>query len=415
MTDRRYVDLLAVAGSSLLLVALVLIVPSAKPLRIILGLPFVLFFPGYTLMAALFPRRTDLDPIERIALSLGLSIAIVPLIGLALNYSPWGIRLDPILAALTLFILLTTAVAAYRRRELPADETFAIEIGTQLPKWSESRLPDRFLAVGLGASLIALGVTGYFVATSSGSSESFTEFYILGPGGLAEDYPSVITLGDAADVIVGVINQEGEDTTYQFEVRIDGDVTDEPESVHVAKGDTWEDRITIVPAQVGPEQKVEFLLYREGEGDPYRNLHLFIDVAAADGSPQEPPSPTQAPTSTPSPTPTPEPTPEPTPTDGATTEFVYVVQAGDTLAALSERFGLEPATIATANGLDASEAIPPGRELFIPGVLYVIQPGDTLTDIAAAFDVSVAAIVAANEIEDEDSINWGEEIVIPKH
>ena len=305
--DRRYVDLLAVAGLSLLLVALVLVVPSAKPLRIILGLPFVLFFPGYALMAALFPRREDLDSIERIALSLGLSIAVVPLIGLALNYSPWGIRLDPILAFITLFILLAVAIAAFRRRELEADEAFAIEIDTQLPKWSESRLPDRLLAVGLAAALIALGVTGYFVATSSGSSESFTEFYVLGPGRMAEDYPSVITLGDDADVFVGVTNQEGEDTTYRFEVRIDGDVTDELESVHLVEGATWENRITIVPAHVGPGQKVEFLLYREGDGDPYRNLHLFIDVESAGADvvspPQESPSPTPSATPTPSLTP----------------------------------------------------------------------------------------------------------------
>ena len=305
--DRRYVDLLAVAGLSLLLVALVLVVPSAKPLRIILGLPFVLFFPGYALMAALFPRREDLDSIERIALSLGLSIAVVPLIGLALNYSPWGIRLDPILAFITLFILLAVAIAAFRRRELEADEAFAIEIDTQLPKWSESRLPDRLLAVGLAAALIALGVTGYFVATSSGSSESFTEFYVLGPGRMAEDYPSVITLGDDADVFVGVINREGEDTTYRFEVRIDGDVTDELESVHLVEGATWENRVTIVPAHVGPGQKVEFLLYREGDGDPYRNLHLFIDVESAGADvvspPQESPSPTPSATPTPSLTP----------------------------------------------------------------------------------------------------------------
>jgi len=363
--DRRYVDLLAVAGSSLLLVALVLVVPSAKPLRIIFGLPFVLFFPGYALMAALFPRREDLDPIERIALSLGLSIAIVPLIGLGLNYSPWGIRLDPILAFISLFILLAAAIAAYRRRGIPIEEAFAIEIDAQLPRWSESARPDRLLAVGLAASLIALGVTGYFVATSSGSSESFTEFYVLGPGQLAEDYPSVVTLGDDADVFVGVINQEGEDATYQFEVRIDGDVTDELESVHLVEGGTWENKVTIVPDHVGLEQKVEFLLYRGGEADPYRNLHLFIDVEGAGSDVVSPPQESPSPTPSAAPTPSPAPTQSPTPT---------------------------PEPLATS---------------------YVIQPGDTLTDIAAAFDVSVAAIVAANDIEDPSAINPGDEIVIP--
>ena len=52
-----------------------------------LGLAMVLFLPGYTQIAALFSRKDDLDGIERIALSFGLSIAVVPLIGLGLNLS----------------------------------------------------------------------------------------------------------------------------------------------------------------------------------------------------------------------------------------------------------------------------------------------------------------------------------------
>ena len=57
-------------------------------IRVVLGLPFILFIPGYILVFTLFPaKKTDrgIDIIERVALSLGLSIAIVPLIGLGLN------------------------------------------------------------------------------------------------------------------------------------------------------------------------------------------------------------------------------------------------------------------------------------------------------------------------------------------
>ena len=53
---------------------------NETPVRIVLGLLLVLFLPGYSLIAALFPGRDDLDGIERIALSFGLSIAVVPLI-----------------------------------------------------------------------------------------------------------------------------------------------------------------------------------------------------------------------------------------------------------------------------------------------------------------------------------------------
>ncbi|MFQ5472365.1 MAG: LysM peptidoglycan-binding domain-containing protein [Dehalococcoidia bacterium] len=203
---------------------------------------------------------------------------------------------------------------------------------------------------------------------------------------------------------MSVVNREDEDTIYQFEVRVDGDVTDKLESIHLAEGETWENRVNIAPDHVGPRQKVEFLLYREGEGDPYRSLHLFIDVEG------ESSSSTSSLTAASSPTPA----TELVATDRSSTGFSQLDQTGDTLAPLEERFGLSPNTVAAADGLDASETIEPERELVIPEVLYVIQPGDTLTDIAVAFEVSLAAIVAANDLEDASKISPGLEIVIPE-
>jgi uncharacterized membrane protein len=275
---RRELDLLLVVAFSLVLTAIIVVVPSAKAARIILGLPFVLFFPGYTLVAALFPRKDDLEAVERIALSIGLSIALVPLIGLALNYSPWGIRLNPILAFVTLFIVLATAAAFVRRRMLPEDDAFSVTIDVPLPRWSQIRLADRLLAAGMVIALAALGVTAYFVATSRGSSERFTEFYVLGPAGKAEAYPTVMKVGDNATVILGVVNHEGEETTYQVAVTMDGENTDSIDNLVLADGERWEEREAIVPTHAGDDQKVEFLLYKEGESEPYRSLHLRIDV-----------------------------------------------------------------------------------------------------------------------------------------
>jgi hypothetical protein len=94
----------------IVLIIIITFVPYDLP-RIILGLPLVMFFPGYTLIAALFPKRDDIDSIERVALSFGLSIAVVVLIVLMLNYSPWGIKLYPILISLGIFILVTSLIA----------------------------------------------------------------------------------------------------------------------------------------------------------------------------------------------------------------------------------------------------------------------------------------------------------------
>jgi hypothetical protein len=81
-------------------------------LRYAFGSVLVLFLPGYALIEALYPKG-ELDELTRFALSIGLSLALVPLTGLALNYTPWGIRLLPVvisLAGLTV-VLLVVALA----------------------------------------------------------------------------------------------------------------------------------------------------------------------------------------------------------------------------------------------------------------------------------------------------------------
>jgi len=87
----------------------------ASALRIVFGSIFVLFIPGYSLVEALYPREEDISPLERLALSIGLSLALVPLIGLILNYTPWGIRLNPILISLSLTSLTLLIISSYRK------------------------------------------------------------------------------------------------------------------------------------------------------------------------------------------------------------------------------------------------------------------------------------------------------------
>lgn len=96
-------------------------------IRYVLGTIFIFWLPGYTFIKALFPQTPthkpgtglthtvqNLDTIERIALSIGLSLALVPIVGLLLNYTPWGIRLAPITLSLTA-LTLTFATAALLR------------------------------------------------------------------------------------------------------------------------------------------------------------------------------------------------------------------------------------------------------------------------------------------------------------
>jgi hypothetical protein len=89
--------------------------------RYLLGSIFILGLPGYSLIKALFPTK-ELDNIERTALSIGLSIVLVPLTGLFLNYSPWGIRTTPLtLSMLVLNVAFATA-AIIREHQAKLEE-----------------------------------------------------------------------------------------------------------------------------------------------------------------------------------------------------------------------------------------------------------------------------------------------------
>ena len=130
LTEHIPGDLALVVLLTLSCILFVLIPPlNETPVRIILGLLLVLFLPGYSLIAALFPGKDDLDGIERIALSFGLSIAVVPLMGLALNYTPFGIRLVPILVVLSVFTVSLAVIAGVRRCWLPEEDRFVVEVG----------------------------------------------------------------------------------------------------------------------------------------------------------------------------------------------------------------------------------------------------------------------------------------------
>ena len=261
----------------IILIIAIIAFPSSG-LRIVLGLPFLLFFPGYTLMAALFTRREGMGASERIALSFGISIAIVPLIGLILNYTPWGIRLETVLYSVASFVFITSIVAWLRRKRLPEQEGFSIRFQLRLPGWSGSAW-DKACSVVLAISILAvLGTLSYVIATPK-VGERFTEFYILGQEGEAAAYPQELKIGETGKVVVGIINQENETVNYHLDVMIEGMMNNRVESLSLEIGDKWEEVVNFTPDRAGDNQKVEILLYRNGQSEPYLEpLHFWINV-----------------------------------------------------------------------------------------------------------------------------------------
>ncbi|WP_312907560.1 DUF1616 domain-containing protein [Natronosalvus caseinilyticus] len=316
------------------------------PLRVPLGLAFVLFVPGYVFIAALFPEagkspidsdvgtdsdsdvapsseaepgnsspgvvdtvRDGIDGIERVALSFGLSIAVVPLIGLILNFTPWGIRLAPIMVAVTGFVLVSTGVGAVRRWQLPAEERFTVpyrawyQAGRAELLEPETRL-DGALNVLLVLSIaLAVGSVGYAVLVPP-DGERFSAIYLLTEDDdgelIADDYPTELVEGESGNLVFGVNNHEHRTVEYTVVVVEQRVETQENETIvteqrelsrhhqELAHNDSWHQPYELQPTMSGEDIRVVWLLFPdEVPAEPSMNdteytVHLWVDVAEAD-------------------------------------------------------------------------------------------------------------------------------------
>lgn len=282
-------DLLIVMGL-VLLTNIFVLTPGLNEsiLRNLLGLPLVLFLPGYALIAALFPAKSDLDGIERTALSFGLSIAVVPLIGLGLNYTPWGIRLLPILISLSIFTFVMCGLAYLRRTKLPENDAFQVpfrktahSLKAEILEKPESKL-DKTLTIILIFSILLSVTTLVYVILTPKEGEHFTEFYILGPDGKADNYPTEYMMGENGTVMVGIINHEYKPINYTIDIRLENKslpLSENQRQINLDHNMSWEEPVTFTPPFEGKNMKLEFLLFNETEKTtPYRDLHLWINV-----------------------------------------------------------------------------------------------------------------------------------------
>jgi len=282
-------DLLILVGLVFLTDIFVLVpVFSGSFLRTYLGILMVLLLPGYALTGAIFPAKNDLEGIERAVVSFGLSIAVVPLMGLALNDTIWGIREIPILTVLSVFTLLICAIAYYRRGLLPEAEAFEIpfkahylNIKNEILKKPEP-ITDKVLAFLLIFSVIAsVGSLAYIIGVPK-EGEHFTEFYILGPNRTADNYSTEFVLGEKGTVFVGIVNHEHRPVNYTMEVKLGNRSLPLPENqkhINLAHNMSWEEPVAFTPTFEGNNTKLQFLLFNETEKTvPYRNLHIWINV-----------------------------------------------------------------------------------------------------------------------------------------
>lgn len=101
-------------------------------------------------------------------------------------------------------------------------------------------------------------------------------------------------------------------------------------------------------------------------------------------------------------------------------DTIYIVKKGDTLSGIAKRYGTTVNNLVVANGIKNPNLIYPGQRLIIygntigtnAGITYTVKRGDTLYAISRRYGTSIANIVRANRIANPNLIYPGQRLII---
>jgi len=252
----KNLDLIVTMIIAVMNVAWTLLPGHSIIIGIILALPLVFVLPGYTLTVALFHKRA-LDISHRLLLSLGLSLAIDILSGLALNMLPAGLQALSWAWFLGLLTAVFSLLAAYLRR------------GVQLNGDRALRPHFTFYACclfGLATIVAAISVLYSAIGAAQRPHPGFTQFWMI---------PAVPS-GKSCAVLLGVRSFELAPATYRITVAVNGAEVTTWSSVVLAPQEDWEASIPVA-ASTARNVSVEALLYRTDElKTVYRRVDLTL-------------------------------------------------------------------------------------------------------------------------------------------
>ena len=289
-------------------------------IRAVFGIPLLVFLPGYTLLLVLFPHkytdtrvsrpslvtmnnnRAGVTFVERIVLSFGISLALVPLFGvLTLSVLPAASTVS-IVAPLAAGIGVGLLVGEYRRLRLTKPERYTIPV----KMWSTSvtnsfsadsntsRVLNVALAVVVVLSVVGLGTA--LVVPNYGEAYTNLSLVTQQPNGefVASGYPDSLSAG-SSEMYASVTNHERELTRYTLVVQLQRvDTSSGTVSVveyeelarvssEVAPGETWSANPELDAEMTGTDLRLVYLLYKgdapsdAGTESAYQSTFVWVD------------------------------------------------------------------------------------------------------------------------------------------
>ncbi len=275
-------------------------------LRAALGGPLLLLAPGYALVAVLFPRTdspalTDGRPLaalERLALAFGLSVAILPLVGLVV-LSITSATTTTVVGAVSGLTLALTVVATVRWYACTPADRPRLRVGNRgtsgKPATGRSRANTAASLLLAGAVLIAVSSVGYAL-TAPQDGETDTSLHLLTEEDdelVAANVSSTLEPDDALTLTLALENQEGDSQNYTAVIQEqwvddDGTVrerTDLDEHTYdLADGETLTDDLEVAPETDSGTVRIAVLLYEESvpetptTDDAYRYGTVWTEI-----------------------------------------------------------------------------------------------------------------------------------------
>ena len=311
--DARWpIDLAIVALLALVALGVFLGPIDSRLIAWAVGVPFLLFVPGYALVSALFPKQPTELPGEpattagsngpnwvvRVILSVVLSAIVVGAIGVLLGQVS-AIRLTPVVGAIGAVAVVGVAVAAGRRLRVGPKRRANPFSGrtVELPS-----VGTKGQTVTLALAVLVFVGTIAFVGAVPSQGESYTESYLLTEEGelAADEYPSTFVANDGHPLSVGLENNEHRPVSYEVivvaqDVDADGTVIAQQEvdrfSADLDHGDEVVIDREIAPTMTGEGIRLQFLVYKDtatgNVEDADQRLQLWVDVVEADTSSTE--------------------------------------------------------------------------------------------------------------------------------
>ncbi len=324
---RQYPTDLAVSSiAAVVAYYLVTTFPAGSYVRTGVALPLLLFLPGYALTSALFPaaarvareqaqtveerRPGGIDTVERVGLAVALSLAVLPMLVIALALTQWHLTTGSVAGAVTVLIVVVSQLAVVRRLQLAKPERYTVSFADG---FARVRGDEESVVATAASILLVLAVAVAGLALLAGliaplSAGEYTELglYTEDENGslVADGFPSTVEPGESIPIVLTIENHEGTEKEYTVVVQEqhleDGEVVERTElreiNARMGDGQSIDATRNITPETTEGTVRISFLLFDDDDGEPptvpteadaLEDVYFWVTVGEDDDEPGE--------------------------------------------------------------------------------------------------------------------------------